>query len=382
MLTRFLVVLVALLVSIGVGFGQELSSQLLLGSPTFYSSRGDFIPEEVISLPQSVSPRLFQDLRFGDLTQALRNLEGALLSGEYLIRFTRSQGADTPAVVWVQVHLGDQTRILGIRTEFLDPIANRVIKTEDFSPLGVRIQETFFFFSRNGQLVAIEQVGPSGVKTSQSFSWNQDRLVEERFHQGNRLELRIFDLLGQITREERFVDQVLREEVTFQYVNNRLDQRTRRMFNEHGSEVGRQEILVDTLGRDTVIRDYQGQQLLKVEAISYLEDTQLVTERRIETQPSQGSQTSAPRPGELRIIRFGYNQDQELISEVTLVNQVPIQSRAFEGFRRVESFYQRGQVVLRITYENEVRVLEEDFQAGRVIRTRVIPQRVAPGVRP
>jgi hypothetical protein len=382
MLTRFLVVLVALLVSLGVVFGQELSPQLLLGSPTFYSSRGDFIPEDVITLPRSVSLRSFQNLRFGDLAQALRNLDGALSSGEYLIRFSQSQGTQTPQVVWVQVHLGEQPRILGIRNEFLETTTNRVIKTEDFTPLGVRTHETFFFFSRNGQLVAIEQVGSSGITTSQSFSWNQNRLVEERFHQGNRLELRIFDLTGQMIREERFIDQILREEITYQYVKNRLNQRIRRMFNESGSEVGRQEVLVDTLGRDLVIRDYQGQGLLKVQELSYLEETQLITERRIETHSSQGSQSTGTRPGEFRIIQYRYSDEQELISEVTLVNQVLVQSIEFYGSRRIQSFYQRGQVVLRITYDDEVRVLEEDIQAGRVVRTRVLPQRITPGVQP
>ncbi|NCN04959.1 MAG: hypothetical protein GW949_04955 [Spirochaetales bacterium] len=336
---------VGILYSAGPLLDELVSTQTPLAPPQVYSTEGSFIPQ--VQIPVSWNPT---NLSLNTLEEALQDFGAQISPGKYLLDFSvllvEVDNPLTPGRVTIEgysVHDNHQG-VVQNRYEF-DSNRNLVRSFE-------------YLYNPDGRLRSLIENNATGRVQTQVFQWDQDVLRQERVGRNGRVEVRSFNSQGKTESLVVYRDSQIIEDRRWSFDGRGLVV-TRVVETFHPPT--RIESTYDENEREILRREYRNGTLFATQRFSYLKDTNDLRTLEIE----QGTN--------LRRTVNQYSEDDELVRTQIFANRSLVQDSQYTGLTRIDRFFQGGREILRITYEDEVKVMEEELRDGRVIRSRTFP---------
>jgi hypothetical protein len=244
------------------------------------------------------------------------------------------------------------------RTAFTYPRPSEVVATS-FDAEGRTEFTERTLLTAQGSLRNVRRESPGGEGSQFSLSMAADRLLEERAAADEHSLVKRYDSRGRLSEQERWAGDKLVERETLQY---RGEGRTLERSVTREAAAGR-----------TVTRSYDDKG--REESV-LVEQSGKIVEELVHERDGEGRvvRTTKRAAEGLEQWSYAYGTDGELVREEFRRRGSLERVTLFESEgRRIEELFRRGELFLRVTYQDGEKVREEFFLEGRLMRTRDYP---------
>lgn len=355
----------------GLVHGQDTSQ--------WYRSNGLFQQLEALSGPRgqgyeleilrssarrSRSFRLYLDGSLVERREDQLSGGGALLVRDHYVngRVELQERFDLRGLLVREIRRDDQGAFLE-QVDYEYDSGNRLIQVTALGPEGEVLRQRSYGYTRDGRIRTIEQQLGQGdqLQVNRSrFRYRSSILVEEALEIGESQRIRlIFDDSGALTEKIVYQDgQLISQE---RYDGSGSDGRSGQSIETFPDQNLRIERQLDSQGRVVVERYYplEGGGEAQRE-ISYQYDG---TSLRVTYQRDQ-------RGSLVEETSYSYDGEGDLLSKELVENgELNLRSQ-YRDDERIDSLYLFGQVILKVYYQDGIRVAEEEFRDGELIDRR------------